>query len=187
MISAMWLLCMCVTVALPMPRRVAGYVALAGGCIVVLALAQWLPPSPGGIGLLAGMAAIWQLLRPSTGLLSNALAGCLTGCAAWLHVDLGAPLPAAAAPALALALLAAWRAQADPQFAPGAMRRQALLAAALVAPAFAAWPGVREGWQSAQALNQNLQDGPATAMPAWVWPLAGLALAIGIVHGMVRR
>jgi hypothetical protein len=77
--------------------------------------------------------------------------------------------------------------QSDAQFAPPAMRRQALLAGALVSPLLAAWPGIREGWQSALALNQNLQQGPAATMPAWVWPLAALALLIGIVHGVVRR
>lgn len=187
MIGAMWLLCMCLAVALPVSRRLAGCWALLAGYIAVLAVAAWVPPSIGGIGLLAGAAAVWQLLRSSTDLLPNATAGVLAGCAASLHVTLGAPLPVAAAIALLLAGLAVWRVQTDPQFAPAAMRRQALLAAALVAPLLAAWPGVREGWQSALALNQSLQDGPATSMPAWVWPLTGLALAIGIVHGMVRR
>lgn len=75
----------------------------------------------------------------------------------------------------------------DAHFAPPTLRRQALLAAALVSPLLAAWPGIREGWQSALALNQNLQESPGATLPAWLWPLAALALAIGIVHGMVRR
>ena len=187
MISAMWLLCMCLAVALPVSRRLAGCWALLAAYIAVLAVATRVPPSIGGIGLLAGAAAVWQLLRSASGLLPNVMAGVLAGCAAALHVTLGAPLLAAAALTLLPAGLALWRLQADPQFAPAAMRRQALLAAALVSPLLAAWPGIREGWQSALALNQNLQDVPGAAMPTWVWPLAGLALAIGIVHGMVRR
>ncbi len=187
MIGAMWLLCMSLAVALPASRRWQGYCALLAGCLAVFALAYWLPPSIGGIGLLAGAAAVWQLLRPSMGLLPNAICGMLAGCGAFLHVALGAPPWAAAALALLVTGFSAWRTQADPQFAPSAMRSQALLAAAVVSPLFAAWPGVKAGWQAALSLNQNLQEGSAAATPAWVWQLVVAALATGIVHGLVVR
>lgn len=102
MISAMWLLCMSLAVALPGSARGAGHAALLAGWLAMLALALWFAPSVGGIGLVAGAAAVWQLLRPSTGVLPNAIAGVLAGCGAWLQTDLGAPLPVAAALALIL-------------------------------------------------------------------------------------
>ena len=145
MISAMWLLCMCLAVALPDAQRLVGFGALLAGGALALAAATWMQPAPGGIGLLAGSIAVWQLLRPSTGLLPNALAGVLAGCGAFLHIALGMPMGAAAALALGLAAVATWRVQATAQFAPRPLRRDALLAAALVAPLLAAWPGIREG------------------------------------------
>jgi hypothetical protein len=187
MTGAMWLLCLSVAVALPTSGRLAGFWALLAGCLAVLLLTNWLPPSIAGLGLLAGIAAVWQLLRPSTGLVPNLICGMLAGCGAFLHSTLGAPLWAAAGLALVVGGFATWRAQTDPQFAPVTLRSQALRVAGLVSPLLAACPGLKAGWQSALALNQNLQEGTASATPSWVWQLLALALAIGIVHGLVVR
>lgn len=184
--NLLWLLCLAAAVTLPRRDRPAGpWVLLAGFGCGAGALAVLLVPAA-GLGLLAGVIALWQLLRPSTGALPNLLAGVLAGCGATLHAGLGAPLPVAVVLA-ALPLGIAWGCQRDAAFAPADLRRPTLLFVGLTAPLVAAVPGLQAGWHSALALNQDLAPG-TTAMPGWVWPLVLAAPAIGILRGlMVRR
>lgn len=187
-VSAIWLLCIFTAAALPRSGQGLHYGALLAGFAVAGAFAFGLAPASGGIGLLAGAVALWQLLSPSSGRWPDALAGVLGGLGVFLHALLGAPVAAAAVPALLLTLLARHLVQADPRFAPADMRTQALLGASLVSPVLAAWPALIEGWHSARALNQPLQEAQDPSMPGWVWPVVGLAMVAGIVRGlMVRR
>lgn len=160
--------------------------AFAGVAVAFGASSLQLMPAS-GVGAVAGIASIWQLLRPARGGAANLLAGLLAGLAAGVHVQLGMPAPAAVGLVLALGAWCGWR-QRDPAFAPEAMRAPVLLFVGLVAPVLAATPGIRAGWQSAVALNQDLAGGATADMPSWALQVVAAAFVIGILRGlMVRR
>ena len=100
--------------------------------------------------------------------------------------DVAAVGVAIAAPTLALAVFFAGR----PDFAPPALREEALLVVLLLGLGIAIAPGVAAGWQSAAVLNlQPEQEQVASqAVPAWALLVTGGAAALGGLYTVwIRR
>lgn len=185
--ALVWMLCLSAAVVLcprdPRPTPMARAAAVLPYA-AMLAVALLTRLSPAGLAVFAGSCCAWQLWRPSGALPRSLLAGALAGSGAAAHATMGAPLWMAAAISL-LAWIMAWR---WPLASAAAARTTPLALAALVPVSLllAAAPGVRSGWQSAQALNPQI-EAAASAMPGWVWQVALLAIAGGILHGVLVR
>lgn len=183
------MLCLFGAATLPSPvpqaaRGLHGGLFVGGFVLGFGALLLW-PQPVAGIALCAGGLCGWHLLHAPGSRTNHFLAGVLGGWGAFAHVSLGAPVVAAGLLAAAIAGGTWYCTQFRPGFLALELRLPALAGLTLAAPLLAAAPAVRSGWQSALVLNQTLQEVPP-AIPAWVWQLAFAAIAIGILHGLLR-
>ena len=100
----------------------------------------------------------------------------------------GLPPAAAWTAAVAPPVAACWLAARRGDFAPQALREEALLMVLGVALLVAVTPGVAAGWRSAVALNATAELGGSNlALPAWALSLSGGAAAVGGLASLWRH
>ena len=132
----------------------------------------------------AGVTLVWP--RRTAWLAALAAAGG-AGTLALLIRDLGVPLvfaaPLATLPPAAAALLSAAR----NEFAPQAMRDEALLLVVVGGLGVAMLPGISDGWHSALTLRSADPTPAARALPMWAVLTATSSLLLGGAYGAWRR
>jgi hypothetical protein len=183
---ALWLLCtLGATIFAAASDRWTGRAAIAVGFgfaafFVATLRVKSLPL--GGLGAVTALVAAAELTRAdqtrrwraeSIAIATGLCAGVLAASWGWqLHADGLSWLPACVVAAW-LPAASAWLAAQRPEFAPLAVREEALLVGLAVALATATVPSVLDGWRSAVALNIQ---GPVTSVgarpPVPVWALA---------------
>lgn len=147
----------------------------------------WLRPEPTSVGLLIAVIAGVQLVWPKHGWLMVAASGLVAGLWASLLSTQGLPGPPAWLLAGSLPLASAWLAARRPQFAPTALREEALLAVCGLGAMVATGPTVAAGWGSASALNVEPAGGVRQALGLWVVLLGAASIALGGWHSLRRR
>ncbi len=162
-------------------------VALIGGFVVATI---WLRPQPVWLGGMVAVVALLAVLRPGVrwvGFPSAVVAGALAGL--WVHVLEGYGLPAWTALPLAAAVpgMALMLAHRSPQFAPLALREDALLTIGLLGLVVAAVPALSLGWRSAVAMNLEPGGGGRPAMGLWITLGLGAVVSLGGLHTLWRR
>ena len=144
-------------------------------------------PDPAWAGCIVAGTAALQVFRPDVrwpGLLcGGALAGFWT---ALLQIQ-GLPLGAAMLLAAAVTAVAAYLAQTRPEFAPEALREEAMVALVALGLAVAVIPEVSAGWQSALALNREGKDSSNQIIGNWVLVLSAASVVLGGLYGLLRR
>jgi hypothetical protein len=155
-----------------------GALAAGLGAAVVSIGPERLPDPVWTAGLVA-LVAILQLIRPGLYILTAACGGALAGLWSMLLRSQALPPAPALILATALPLVAVCLAARRPNFAPVALREEALLLMAALGVAVAIAPDIAAGWRSAVALNLA-DEGPVNQIvPTWVVILSGASLALG--------
>ena len=159
------------------PVAVAGFVGAS----------LWLRPAPTWVGLLiaamAGVALVW----PKRGWPMIAASGLVAGLWASLLGSQGLPTLPAWILAASLIVASAWLAARRPEFAPTALREEALLAVCGLGLVVAICRTVAAGWGSASALNLDPAGGVRQVLGLWVVLLGGASVALGGWHSLRRR
>lgn len=187
--SAVWLLCLCTAVALPLraTRGRTDAAALSAGFASIVLVGLWLPISAAGIALSLGGVTAWQLLKPSRSTLASFWSGAAASAGAATQNDLGAPWLLALPLAFAIAFGAWWQVQRKPDFSLPTLRTQALMGLTWLGLLIAAMPGVIDGWHSAQTLTRTVEASTDQTIPPWIWPCALTALLLGFLRGVWGR
>jgi hypothetical protein len=167
------------------PRR-AWLVALAIGFLAVVIL-PGASPDPEVAGLFAALSAIVYLFRPRYAWLGFVLGGAVAGMLVQVFALLGGPV-AVTAPLVAVSLAAtAWLARTRPQFAPEALREEALLIVCMLGLGVAVLPSVLDGWQAAANLNARMENVAQQAIPAWVLSVVATSTLLGAAYALWSR
>jgi hypothetical protein len=143
-------------------------------------------PTLSAAGVVAAVGAGAQLLRGISPVVSAVLAGALAGI--WTGVLEAQGVPALLSPFVALAapVAAAALAHRD-DFAPDALRDEALLFLTLLGSVSAAAPVVHAGWRAAIDLNLRGGGGSAVALPVWAFALSAIAVMSGGLYTLWSR
>lgn len=167
----------------PVPALGAAGLGFAAG-IWWLSPRQLLPLEAAGVLIAAAAAgALWssRAAIPAAGIAGLAAAIWASS----LQLD-GMPPAAAFVLAGAPLLIAGWFAARRPSFAPPAVREEALLIVIVLGLVAAMFPGLREGWRSAAALNAG-EAAAVGALPVWIVGLVGGLLGAGGIYTWWRR
>lgn len=163
-------------------RARAWFAAVAG----FVGASVWLRPEPTSVGLLIAVIAGLQLAWPKRGWPVVAASGLVAGLWASLLGGQGLPGPTAWLLAASVPLASAWFAR-RPEFAPTAIREEALVAVCGLGALIATGPTVAAGWGSASALNLEPAGGVRQALGLWVVLLGAASIALGGWHSLRRR
>lgn len=183
-VPCVWLLTMVVAIVLgarPIEGRRALLELLAAFAVTFGTLDFYAPPS-GGVGFIAGLAAVSSLISSGSPRLDRVLSGVCAGAAAALYAACGldrwlALLLTAGVMIVGLALI--------PR--RGTARRDAILyTAGLLALAVGFVPDVVAGWRSARLMNGAVTPEHAT-VPMWAAAFLGISLLVGLCAGMWSR
>ena len=140
------------------------------------------------IGGLSALAAVAHLVVPGRGWMATAVGGALAAIFQVVLQAQGLPPAAAWTAAVTPPVAACWLAARRGDFAPQALREEALLMVLGVALLVAVTPGVAAGWRSAVALNATADRGGSDlALPAWALSLSGSAAAAGGLASLWRH
>ena len=183
-------LCSLASVAfVTLDSRAPGRAALAVGFVLgAIVVRPGRLPDPVWIGIIVAALAVAGLTRPRVGLLASAAGGLLAGIWISLLQVEGLPLWAAVIVAGAPAAVSAVLSHRKPNFAPPALREEAMLLVFVLAVVVAAAPSVIAGWQSAVALNLQQKEVAGQVVPAWTLLLTfGAAAAGGLYTVWIRR
>jgi hypothetical protein len=148
---------------LPDARWIGCAVAAIATVLVFRPNAQWIGPLCGGV--LAGLLAV--LLEAQ-------------GVAFWVAMPGAVLLPAASA----------YCCSRRPDFAPGDLRQEAMLATAALGLIVAMIPEVTAGWQSALALNREAETESGSSqiiIANWVLVLSAASVALGGLYTLLRH
>ena len=185
---ALWMLCAlgaATFAATAAPRR-RWLVALAIGFLAVLML-PGAQPDPEVAGLCAAFGAIVYLFRPRYAWLGFVLGGALAGMLVQVFGLVGGPV-AVAAPLVAVGLAGtAWLARTRPDFAPEALREEALLIVCTLGLGVAVLPSVLDGWQAAANLNTRMENVAQQAIPVWVLSVVATSTLLGAAYALWSR
>jgi hypothetical protein len=149
-------------------------------------------PDPAWIGGIVAAVAALRIFRPHIrwpGLLcGGALAGLWT---ALLEIQ-GLPLGAAMILAGIVPSASAYLTHRRAEFAPEALREEAMLALVALGLAVAIIPEVSAGWQSALALNREAEAGATgpdqnQIIANWVLVLSAASVVLGGLYSLLRR
>lgn len=163
-----------------------GIIAFAGGFAGAV---RWLVPEPAwlatGVALMAAACLADSRVKP----LAAVMAGLLAGTWASLLVETGLPLIAALSVTIGPAVVSAWFTASRREFAPAAIRDEALAILGVGGVLVAIAPDVLAGWRSAAVLNIEPGAGArgVGAVHEWVWAVTGLAAVAGGAHAVRRR
>lgn len=146
----------------------------------------WLRPEPTLVGLLIAVVAGVQLVWPKRGWLLIA-SGLVAGLWASLLSSQGLPTLPAWILAAGLTLASARLTVRRPEFAPTALREEALLAVCGLGIVVATTPTISAGWGSAGVMNLDPAGGVRQALGLWVFVLGGASIALGGWHSLRRR
>lgn len=145
-------------------------------------------PDPVWVGGIVAALGIVALVRPSSWTVVAACGGALAGIWVSMLEVIGLPLPAAVTVAAVPVVVAAYLTRTKPDFAPVALREEALLVVLVLGIVVAIAPGIVAGWQSAAILNLQQQEVASQAVPAWTLLLTlGAAATGGLYTVWMRR
>ncbi len=172
---ALWLLCGLGAAVFAVSVRQSWY-NLATMCCGFLAATIGIDsrhvPEAVWIGVATAAVAVSLLTRPSWALPAAFATGALAGTLSALLEAQAMPRAFACAIAAALVLLSLMASE-GPEFAPSAMREEALFLIATLGLLVAIASPVTSGWQSALALNIVDKSNAARGIPMWVIVLGG--------------
>ncbi|MES1255234.1 MAG: hypothetical protein ABUS56_06495 [Acidobacteriota bacterium] len=195
--QALWLLCSlgATVFAAAASARWLAWLLIALGFVAASTLSAAVPDASVA-GSVAALVATALLARADAGrllggLVMPAAAVCAGVLAAWsgalLHAN-GVPRAGALAVGAAWPTLSACLVATRRDFAPQAIREEALLLVSGAGLGVAMVPHLVEGWRSAVALNvQPLADGAVLAVPAWTLLVVTGALGVGGMSALFSR
>lgn len=165
-----------------------GIAALAIG---FAAAAIWIRPAalpdPAWTGSIAAAVALLEIFRRDVRLLAPFCGGALAGLwAALLQIQglpPGAAMPVAGIVPAVSVILATRRGN----FAPEALREEAMLAMVALGLAVAIIPEVTSGWHSALALNREQGNSSNQIIANWVLVLGAVSVVLGGLYSLLRR
>jgi hypothetical protein len=146
-------------------------------------------PDPAWAGCIVAATAMLQLFRPDVRWSGLLCGGALAGFWSALLQIQGLPLGAAMILAAAVTATSAYLAQRSTEFAPEALREEAMVAVIALGLAVAIIPEVTAGWQSALALNREggNSSNQNQIIANWVLVLSAASVVLGGLYGVFRR
>jgi hypothetical protein len=185
---ALWLLCAVGSVIFAAQGTKRSILGLAVG---FAAAASWVHPGRlPDVAWIAGVTALaagLTLFRPALVDLGAVWGGALAGILVSLLRVEGIPAVPALILSAALPSVSAFLALRRSDFAPKAMREEALLLLLALGAGAAMAPQIVAGWQSAGSLNVGPGQNAANSMPAWVLLLGGMSVALGGLFSLWRH
>ena len=157
------------------------------GVVSFLVASTWLTPDPAWTGATAALVSALLLVRPQSSLPAAAIAGCLAGLWMTLLEAQGVPMVGALGLAAAVPAASGWMARTRDEFAPSALREDALLAIGGLGLVVAMGPDILAGWQSAGSMNLDPGGGRQAAIEVWLIVAIGTAALGGGVHALWSR
>ena len=185
---ALWLLCAVGSVIFAAQDTRRSVFGLALG---FAAAAGWVHPGRlpdvAWIAGLTALAAGLALFRPALIDLGSVWGGALAGILVSLLRVEGIPAVPALIVSAALPSVSAFLALRRSDFAPLAMREEALLLLLALGAGAAMAPSILAGWQSAGALNMSLGQAAHNSIPVWVVSIGGMSVALGGLFSLWRH
>jgi len=168
--------------------RAGGVLALIGGFVVTAVFVHpQAVPDPAWTGSIAAGVGAFELFRRQARWLTPLCGGALAGlCAALLRSQGWAPAIALLIAALIPGVSAcfAWRRK---DFAPEALREEAMAFMIALSLSVAIIPEVMAGWQSALALNRTEGNSTNLIIANWVLVLSAVSVFLGGLYSLLRR
>lgn len=161
--------------------------SLPVGVVSFVVAVTWLTPDPSSTGAIVALVSALLLRRPRTLVPAVVLAGCLAGIWASLLEARGVPIVLALGLSAGVPAASGWMARTRDEFAPSALREDALLAIGGLGLVVAMGPNILAGWQSAGSMNLDPGGGRQAAIEAWLMVAIGTAAVAGGVHALWSR
>jgi hypothetical protein len=162
--------------------------------IVFVAFTAWLRVEPASdatwIGSLASGAAIFHVFRSERRIaqfIAATAGGMLAALLAWILMSEGLPIMIAALLAALLPAIASFLAFRRSDFAPLALREEALLLIFVMGLVIAVSPQVLAGWNSALVLNREGMSNANQALSWWTMFLSAAAVMLGGLYSLWRH
>lgn len=144
-------------------------------------------PDARWIGCVVAAVAAIQIFRTDVRWIGPLCGGALAGLLGALLEIQGLPFAIGVLLAAAIPSFPAYLSARRAEFAPKALREEAMLAMMALGLAVAVIPEVAAGWQSALTLNRAGANSPNQTLANWVLVLSVASVSLGGLYALLRR